>query len=171
MDAVSVSDGEISERVALLAERLTAIGAVAATAESCTGGWIAKAFTDQTGSSAWFGLGVVSYSNQAKFMPLGVDPEALASHGAVSQEVAEQMVGGVLDLSGAELAVAVTGIAGPDGGTEEKPVGTVWLSWGRPGEPPVSSREQFAGNREAVRRQTVAAAIDGLLDLLAKESG
>ena len=167
---MTVSDAEISDRVRRLAQRLTESGGVTATAESCTGGWIAKVFTDEPGSSKWFGLGVVSYSNQAKCMPLGVEPEVLDARGAVSQEVAEQMVGGILDLSGADLAVAVTGIAGPDGGTPDKPVGTVWFAWGRPGEPPVSRLENFQGDREAVRRQTVAAALDGLLELSKPDS-
>ena len=162
---MTVSDAEISERVTRLARRLTLAGAVTAAAESCTGGWISKVFTDLPGSSTWFGLGVVSYSNEAKCMPLGVEPQVLEAHGAVSREVVEQMVGGILDLSGADLAVAVTGIAGPDGGTAEKPVGTVWFAWGRPGEPPVSRSETFTGDREAVRRQTVVTALDGLLEL------
>ena len=101
-----------------------------ATAESCTGGWIAKTLTDVPGSSAVFGYGVVSYSNGAKESILGVRNATLETHGAVSEQVVEEMADGVLHLSGADLAVAVSGIAGPDGGTVDKPVGTVWVTWG-----------------------------------------
>ena len=122
-----------SERIARAAadivSRLTASGATLATAESCTGGWIAKAITDVPGSSAVLGYGIVSYSNAAKESLLGVRAETLAEHGAVSEAVVREMAEGALALSGANYSIAVSGIAGPDGGTAEKPVGTVWIAY------------------------------------------
>lgn len=137
------------------------------TAESCSGGWIAKILTDVAGSSEWFEAGMVAYSYEAKQGLLGVRPETLMRHGAVSEETALEMVSGALIHSGATLAVAVTGIAGPGGGTPEKPVGTVWIAWKRRGGYPRARRFHFDGDREAVRRQTVEAALDGLAELLA----
>lgn len=146
-----------------LGERLTAAGAMAATAESCTGGWIAKALTDVAGSSAWFDRGLVTYSNAAKQELLWVSAEILAEHGAVSEPVVRQMAEGALARSAADLAVAVSGIAGPGGGSAEKPVGTVWFAWARTGQTTRSERRLFAGDREAVRRQSVAHALEGML--------
>jgi len=137
-----------------------------ATAESCTGGWIAKLLTDLPGSSAVFGYGYVSYADAAKHACLGVSLESLAVHGAVSAEVAEQMATGARLASGAEIAVAVSGIAGPDGGTEAKPVGTVWLAFAGPGVSLDSHCLQLAGSRDSIRRQSVAAALAGVLDRL-----
>ena len=137
-----------------------------ATAESCTGGWIAKALTDLSGSSAWFDGGVVSYSNEAKASLLGVRRDTLERHGAVSEETALEMVSGVLDRFGAGVAVAVTGIAGPTGGTPDKPVGTVWIGWKRQGAEARARLFHFDGDREAVRRQTVAAALSGIHEML-----
>jgi len=136
------------------------------TAESCSGGWIAKTLTDVAGSSDWFEAGMVAYSYEAKQALLGVRPETLMRHGAVSEETALEMVSGALIHSGASLAVAVTGIAGPGGGTPDKPVGTVWIAWKRRGGYPRAELFQFPGDREAVRRQTVAAALRGLRSLL-----
>ncbi|TAL83845.1 MAG: CinA family protein [Rhodanobacter sp.] len=136
------------------------------TAESCTGGWIAKTLTDLAGSSAWFDAGVVTYSYQAKEALLGVNPQTLERTGAVSEETALEMVSGALARFGAGLAVAVTGIAGPSGGTADKPVGTVWIGWKRRGGYGHAQWFQFAGDREAVRRQTVAAALAGLRKML-----
>ena len=137
-----------------------------ATAESCTGGWIAKALTDIAGSSAWVLEGFVTYSNEAKVRALGVVPRVLASNGAVSEAVARAMARGALERSGAELAVAVTGIAGPGGAVPGKPVGTVWLAWavrrGR-GIHVEAVVKHFRGDREAVRRKTVRAALAGAL--------
>lgn len=133
-------------------------------AESCTGGWIAKTFTDIPGSSAWFEYGFVSYGNNAKIDLLGVDPELLQRHGAVSEEVAVAMAGGAAFRSAADFAVAVTGIAGPDGGTAEKPVGTVWFAWCRPDGSVDAARHVFQGDRDTVRRQTVTTAIMGLVE-------
>jgi nicotinamide-nucleotide amidase len=136
------------------------------TAESCTGGWIAKAVTDVAGSSDWFDCGLAAYSYEAKQALLGVRPETLERFGAVSRETVIEMVSGALVTSGATLAVAVTGIAGPGGGTHDKPVGTVWLAWKRRGGYPKAEVFHFDGDREAVRRQTVLAALQGLGTLL-----
>jgi nicotinamide-nucleotide amidase len=140
------------------------------TAESCTGGWIAKALTDLSGSSAWFEAGVVSYSNEAKMSLLGVKQETLARTGAVSEATVLEMVSGALMRLHAGVAVAVTGIAGPTGGTAEKPVGTVWIGWQRRGHAAYARRFHFPGDRDAVRRQTVAAALAGVLAMLTEES-
>lgn len=135
-------------------------------AESCTGGWIAKTLTDLSGSSVWFEAGVVSYSNEAKVSLLGVRRETLEHTGAVSEETALEMASGALIRLNAGVAVAVTGIAGPTGGTPEKPVGTVWIGWQRRGGAASAQLFHFAGDREAVRRQTVAAALEGVLKTL-----
>jgi len=136
------------------------------TAESCTGGWIAKALTDLPGSSAWFDAGVVTYSYGAKEALLSVNPRTLERTGAVSEETALEMVSGALARFGAGMAVAVTGIAGPTGGTPDKPVGTVWIGWKRRGGYAHATLFHFAGDREAVRRQTVAAALNGVIKAL-----
>lgn len=154
-----------------LAERLGA-AAVArhdtvVTAESCTGGWIGKTLTDIAGSSAWFDCSLVAYSYEAKQALLGVNPHTLEQFGAVSRETAVEMVSGALVHSGATLAVAVTGIAGPGGGTPDKPVGTVWIAWKRRGGYPHAEVFHFDGDRDGVRRHTVATALRGLLDLAA----
>jgi len=140
------------------------------TAESCTGGWIAKVVTDIPGCSEWFDSGMAAYSYEAKQALLGVRPETLMEHGAVSEETCIEMVSGALIHSGATIAVAVTGIAGPTGGTPEKPVGTVWIGWKRRGGYPKAQVFHFAGDRDAVRRQTVATAINGLLKSLTPAS-
>jgi nicotinamide-nucleotide amidase len=148
--------------------RLTAAGLTLVTAESCTGGWIAKVATDVAGSSGWFERGLVTYSNRAKQDLLGIAPETLAAHGAVSAQTAAAMARGALANSPADLALAVTGIAGPGGGSEDKPVGTVWFAWmGRGGEPLVQ-RVQFAGERDEVRHQSVRLALTRLLEILAE---
>jgi nicotinamide-nucleotide amidase len=150
-----------------LGRRLKGEGLVLATAESCTGGWIAKVLTDIPGSSGWFDRGYVTYSNRAKEEMLGVSAETLALYGAVSEAVVREMVEGTLIRSGAAIAIAVSGVAGPEGGSEEKPVGTVWFAWSRTGADFVSERFQFAGNREEVRHQSVRVALERLLELLA----
>ncbi len=147
--------------------RLQAQRLMLATAESCTGGWIAKMITDIPGCSAWFDCGMAAYSYEAKQALLGVRPQTLEEHGAVSRETVMEMVSGALVTSGASVAVAVTGIAGPTGAIPGKPVGTVWLAWKRRGGYPQAEVFHFDGDREAVRRQTVAAALNGLLKLLA----
>lgn len=159
----------ISQLAAQLGRQLQDAGAQVTTAESCTGGGIAEAITRIAGSSAWFEAGYVTYSNAQKTRQLGVPAELFASVGAVSREVVEAMVRGAQAHSGARYAVAVSGVAGPGGGSEEKPVGTVWLAWGD-GERLYSVRRQFSGNRDEVRRQTVEAALAGLVRLLAEEN-
>jgi nicotinamide-nucleotide amidase len=156
------SIGALSE--ALVGELLTA-GKTVSTAESCTGGWIAKSITDNAGSSACFGYGLVSYSNGAKESLLGVNPATLAEHGAVSEAVVREMAEGALSLSGADIAAAVSGVAGPDGGSEEKPIGTVWFAWAlRKGDRADvdATRRLLKGDRDSVRAQTVIIALQGI---------
>ena len=136
-----------------------------ATAESCTGGGIAKACTDWSGSSQWFEAGLVTYSNAAKIKLLNVDAELLEVHGAVSEQVARAMAQGAAQQTGALVTVATTGIAGPNGGTNDKPVGTVWLAWSVDGIVRVQHKV-FGGNREQVRNATVAFALTHTLSLL-----
>ncbi|MBV4534874.1 CinA family protein [Pseudomonas urmiensis] len=149
---------------ARLGEHMRRLNAQVSTAESCTGGGIAEAITRVSGSSAWFEAGYVTYSNRQKTRQLGVPEVLFGQVGAVSQEVVEAMVRGAQAASGARFAVAVSGVAGPDGGSPAKPVGTVWLAWAD-GSRVCSERRHFDGDREAVRRQTVIAALDGLLQL------
>ena len=139
-------------------------------AESCTGGGIAKTLTDQAGSSAWFDRGFVTYSNQAKQQMLGISPALLATHGAVSQAVVQAMVVGALQHSAAQFALAVTGVAGPGGGTTDKPTGTVWLAWASTHGALNSSCEHFVGDRIAVRAATVNHALRGMLRLLEEKN-
>lgn len=139
---------------------------VLATAESCTGGWIAKLLTDIPGSSGWFEGSAVTYGNGAKQHLLGVTTATLEQHGAVSRECALEMVAGVLARLDATIAVAVTGIAGPTGGTPDKPVGTVWIAWQRRGGDARAQVSHFDGDRDAVRRQTVAIALNGIRKIL-----
>jgi nicotinamide-nucleotide amidase len=137
-----------------------------AVAESCTGGGIGEAITRVPGSSVWFDRAFVVYSNTAKQEMLSVKAATLQQYGAVSQQVAEEMVFGALAHSPAEVALAVTGIAGPDGGTAEKPVGTVWFAWCREGGSPVTKILHFSGDRAAVRAQAIEHALHGILALL-----
>jgi len=149
------------------ADRLIGAGCLLATAESCTGGWIAKVLTDLPGSSAWFVAGVVSYANAAKTEWLGVPATLLETDGAVSEPVARAMATGVLGRAGADVSLAVTGVAGPGGGSAAKPVGTVWFAWATAAGEVVAERCRFAGDREAVRRATVCFALDGLARVVA----
>ena len=158
-------DFALAQAVDRLAARLIAQGRTMAAAESCTGGWIAKCCTDLPGSSAWFERGFVTYSNAAKRDLLGVDPALIEASGAVSEAVARVMAEGALLHGEASAALAVTGIAGPDGGTPDKPVGTVWFGWAVAGETQAEHR-LFEGGREAVRRQSVHYALEGLLGRL-----
>jgi nicotinamide-nucleotide amidase len=164
-------DGLAADLGRRLAERRLTL----ATAESCTGGWVAKVVTDIPGSSVWFDRGFVTYSDLAKRDMLGVSPEILSSQGAVSEGVVREMALGALNGSGAQVSVAISGIAGPDGGSEDKPVGTVWFAWAIPEAnlgPSARSVEvrtqlfQFAGDREEVRHQSVRVALERLLELL-----
>ncbi|MGX9720455.1 CinA family protein [Stenotrophomonas acidaminiphila] len=159
-------DTELERLAARIGERLRAARDRVVTAESCTGGWIAKAMTGVAGSSDWFDCGMVAYSYEAKQALLGVRPQTLESQGAVSRETVIEMVSGALVHSGASVAVAVTGIAGPGGGSADKPVGTVWIGWKRRGGYTRAELFHFDGDRDAVRRQTVARALEGLEALL-----
>ena len=149
-----------------LADALNAKGWMLTTAESCTGGWIAKLCTDLAGSSAWFERGFVTYSNEAKQDMLGVREETLAQYGAVSEAVTAEMAAGALLHSRAQVAVSVSGIAGPGGGTTSKPVGTVCFGWALQGGEVRTATHRFEGDREAVRRQSVEYALNGVLHLL-----
>jgi nicotinamide-nucleotide amidase len=155
---------ELEAEVLSLADALRARGWKLAAAESCTGGLIAAACTAVSGSSDWFERGFVTYSNEAKTELLGVPATEIAAHGAVSREVVLAMVHGALTRSHADLAVAVTGIAGPTGGSPDKPVGTVWLAVAAKGQPAEARRLQLHGDRAAVRRQTVERALQRLLE-------
>ena len=168
MDAMpnTPSDADLRGDAAAVAELLLARGLMLVTAESCTGGWIAKTLTDLPGSSAWFEAGVVAYSYEAKEALLGVNPRTLERSGAVSEETVTEMVSGALARFGAGVAVAVTGIAGPGGGTADKPVGSVWIGWKRRGGYAQARLFRFAGDREAVRRQTVAESLAGIRRIL-----
>jgi nicotinamide-nucleotide amidase len=160
------SDRELKRLAERVGRRLLKARRGAATAESCTGGWIAKALTDIAGSSQWFCEGFVTYSDASKVRRLGVPRAVLQRHGAVSEATVRAMAAGALRRSNAQVAVAVTGIAGPTGGTPGKPVGTVWLGWAarRSGAIRVATAlRRFRGDRETVRRKTVRAALQGLL--------
>ena len=156
-------DQSIEELVARVAAALTARGATLATAESCTGGLVAAACTSRAGSSAWLERGVVTYSNAAKIELLDVAPALIARHGAVSAEVARAMADGMLARSPARFAVAVTGIAGPDGGSPAKPVGTVWIATRARGGAAHAALLQASGDRDAVRARSVERALELLL--------
>ena len=162
----------VQAEVAILADGLRARGWRIATAESCTGGRIAGHCTDLAGSSDWFERGFVSYSNASKTALLGVDAALIEAQGAVSEAVALAMAEGALRLSQADLAVAVTGVAGPGGGTAAKPVGTVWLAWAWRDAAglvcTLAQHQRFDGDRAAVRLASVAAALQGLIDRLAE---
>lgn len=154
----------ISRAVAELGECLRAYDNKLATAESCTGGLLASTLTDVSGSSEWFNGSVVAYSNEVKANLLGVPGDILEQHGAVSEPVVLAMAQGVLKTIGADVSVAISGIAGPTGGTPDKPVGTVWMAWAWPG----GSRSKlynFTGDRASIKDQSVMAAVNGLLSV------
>jgi nicotinamide-nucleotide amidase len=157
---------ELKKLAARTGESLQRRGWMAATAESCTGGWIAKCMTDVAGSSAWFDRGFVTYSNAAKQDMLGVDAAVLESEGAVSEATVAAMVRGALAHSRADIAVAVSGIAGPGGGRPGKPVGTVCFAWATRDGLPRLATCHFQGDRDTVRQHTVAHALQGLLDIV-----
>ncbi|HEY3858657.1 MAG TPA: nicotinamide-nucleotide amidase [Gammaproteobacteria bacterium] len=159
---MKIDDASLLALAAEVGQRLKAKGQKLAVAESCTGGWIAKALTDVAGSSAWFERGFITYSNEAKLAMLGVRQASLDAHGAVSETVVREMAEGAADWSLAQVAVAVSGIAGPDGGSPDKPVGTVWIGW-RWADGKLTSRHcLYTGDRESIRRQAVLGALDGL---------
>jgi len=155
---------DLDRLAAVLGERLKARGLVLATAESCTGGWAAQAVTSISGSSDWFDRGFVTYSNAAKREMLGVSTQTLDRHGAVSEETAREMAAGAIAASGAGVAVAVTGVAGPTGGTSAKPVGMVCFGWALRGGRVDTVTRHFVGDREAVRLQSVVFALNGILE-------
>jgi nicotinamide-nucleotide amidase len=159
-----MTDHELDVLARRVGEALTARGLWLATAESCTGGWIAEAVTAIAGSSGWFDRGFVTYSNAAKADMLGVRDDTLDTHGAVSEATVSEMAAGALARSRADLAVAVSGVAGPGGGSAAKPVGTVCLAWARRGAPTATTTVHLAGDRAAVRRQTVLLALQGVLE-------
>lgn len=148
--------------ITLLANELIAQKVILATAESCTGGWIAKFITDVAGSSQWFDCGVVSYSNQSKIRLLGVSADTLEKHGAVSQAVVEEMALGILQRSDATLSIAVSGIAGPEGGSPDKPLGTVWIAWASSDKNVITQCFSFSGTRDQVRSGAVYEALTGV---------
>ncbi|MCP8689603.1 CinA family protein [Marinobacterium sedimentorum] len=151
-----------------IAQRLQARGWMLATAESCTGGWVAQELTALAGSSNWFDCGFVTYSNAAKARMLGVSPAVIESEGAVSEAVVRAMAEGAVRHSDARVAVSISGIAGPGGGSEMKPVGTVWFGWACEGLPTEAQCHLLAGDRAAVRRQAVEIALRGLLSQFEK---
>ncbi len=155
-------DIELFKLAEQLGRLLKTNGKTIATAESCTGGWIAQAITEVPGSSVWFDRGFVTYSNAAKVQMLGVSQQTLEKYGAVSVETATEMSVGALAHSDADVAVAVTGIAGPDGGTPEKPVGTVFIAWAHKNGAAKVVKKQLSGNRREIRAQTVKSAVEGM---------
>jgi nicotinamide-nucleotide amidase len=155
---------------AQVGELLKSHGLMLATAESCTGGGVAQAITEVAGSSAWFERGFVTYSNLSKQQMLGVSATTLDQRGAVSEAVVREMVAGALQHSAAQVALAVSGIAGPDGGTADKPVGTVWFAWGLKDGETLAQRHQIAGDRAEVRAQAVHIALQGVVNLLNQQT-
>jgi nicotinamide-nucleotide amidase len=157
---------DLPQIIAEVAERLLSSRRHLVTAESCTGGWVAKTCTDLPGSSRWFRGGVVAYTNELKTALLGVPPQTLLEQGAVSEATVRAMAEGALERLGGDVAIAVSGIAGPDGGTSDRPVGTVWFAWGFHTATRTDVRTAihvFRGDREQVRLQAVAAALQGVL--------
>jgi len=158
------------ELAAQVGALLKSHGLMLVTAESCTGGGVAQAMTEIAGSSVWFERGFVTYSNLSKQQMLGVREETLKQHGAVSEMTVREMVEGALANSAAQVALAVSGIAGPGGGSAEKPVGTVWFAWGFKNGETLAQRHQLNGNRAEIRDQAVHVALRGVVNLLNKKS-
>ncbi|KXO10455.1 MULTISPECIES: nicotinamide-nucleotide amidase [Marinobacter] len=163
---MQASDQQLESAGNTLGEWLVEHGKTIATAESCTGGWVAKVLTDRAGSSAYLMAGLVTYSNEAKQAILGVEESVLAEHGAVSEPVVRQMVAGAIRAADADIAVAISGIAGPGGGSDEKPVGTVWFAWGTGPDRIETSVQCFDGNRDQVRRKSVLYVLQGVTEFL-----
>jgi nicotinamide-nucleotide amidase len=161
-----MSPDTLNALATLVGAKLKAQDLMLCTAESCTGGWVAQTVTAIAGSSDWFERGFVTYSDAAKQEMLGVSAGTLASHGAVSEQTAREMAAGALARSRAQVAVAITGIAGPGGGSADKPVGTVCFAWALKNGAVCAETRQFKGDREGVRRQSVLAALNGVLELL-----
>ena len=162
-------DAELYEVSGKVGDALKAKALVMAAAESCTGGWIGQAVTMVPGSSKWFDRGFVTYTNEAKQDMLGVSAETLKEFGAVSEQAVREMAAGSLARSRAHIAVAVSGVAGPGGGSPDKPVGTVWLAWAEKGGKLTAKSIRFHGDRDRVRRQTVMAALEGLVAMLGRK--
>ena len=158
----------MDEIAILVGGALKSHGMMLATAESCTGGGVAQAITEVAGSSTWFERGFITYSNLAKQEMLQVSAATLNQHGAVSEAVVREMAAGALNNSAAQVALAVSGIAGPDGGTHAKPVGTVWFAWGIKHGVILARRHQISGSRAEVRTRSVSIALQGVLDLLSQ---
>jgi len=158
----TISDADLQKLTTQVAKALLARQWRLSSAESCTGGWLAKCCTDIAGSSAWFDRGVVTYSNQSKQDYLNVKAATLDQFGAVSEQTAVEMAKGCLSNSRSDISVSITGIAGPDGGTLDKPVGTVWLAWATESSAK-AELHNFSGNRDAVRRQAVSIALNGII--------
>jgi nicotinamide-nucleotide amidase len=169
LSAASSDAAGIENLSAQLGAQLLARSYFITTAESCTGGGIAQAITDITGSSQWFSHGFVSYSNRAKQQLLDVGEADIKRYGAVSPQIVEQMAMGALKAAQANVAIAVSGVAGPDGGTEEKPVGTVWIAWGVKNNPIITRCYNFSGDRKSIRNQTVNESLSAAISLLEKE--
>jgi nicotinamide-nucleotide amidase len=161
-----ITEQELKDLAEQLGECMKAKGLMLASAESCTGGWLAKIITDIPGSSAWFTGSVVCYSNESKHSLLGVDENTLKEFGAVSGETVLELSDGLFSHTDADVAVSVSGIAGPDGGSDDKPVGLVWLSWGKRDKSVHANPFNFSGDREEVRKQSIKQALNCLLDLL-----
>lgn len=149
-----------------LAQKMTESGISLVVAESCTGGWVAKLMTDIAGSSLFFDRGFVTYSNEAKHEMLGVKRKTLETHGAVSEQTVSEMVTGALAKSHADVALAISGIAGPGGGTPDKPIGTVWFAWEKRDQAVKTRIMHLEGDRDLIRRQAVEQALNGVLELL-----
>lgn len=157
-----MTDSELMHLSERIGQALKGRGATVTTAESCTGGWVAKVITDIAGSSAWFERGFVTYSNEAKSQMIGVKPATLEQHGAVSEPVVVEMAIGAIKAARADYAISISGIAGPDGGTASKPVGTVWFGFASAAGEGITRCECFSGDRENVRRQATAYALQTL---------
>jgi nicotinamide-nucleotide amidase len=165
-----VADRDLYELAEKAGRTLERHGLMLATAESCTGGWVAEAITAVPGSSGWFDRGFVTYTNSAKREMLNVKAETLEKNGAVSEPVVLEMTSGALQASRAQVAVAVSGVAGPSGGTPQKPVGTVCFAWATNTLPPRAETRHFQGDREAVRRQSVVHALSVLIETIEKST-
>jgi len=163
---MEINEPSIQAIAKKLGARLLMKGRRLATAESCTGGWVAKVITDIPGSSDWFECAIVSYSNTSKHHFLGVPDGLLLDHGAVSENTVLAMLRGLFEQTRADAGISISGIAGPGGGSEDKPVGTVWIAWGLRGKLAHTQMFRFDGDRNAVRLQSVAAALDAMLELV-----
>jgi len=163
----------LEQKITQLGKQLLANDQMIATAESCTGGLVAAAITSVAGSSSWFDRGFVTYSNEAKQEMLGIQADTLSEFGAVSEETAREMAAGALLLSYAQISVSITGIAGPDGGTDDKPVGTIWFAWSIKTDgleiETQTKKESFIGDRNSIRQQAVVTALEGLIKIANKK--